>query len=394
MDNNLELTFFDFSKLTIKDAVRMLQDKSFDVYFDRGRILDFLEKLNRDFFSKYYGREFCPRCFSQDLEELPYPSVKRFYECRACGKRFVQRNIVGTHFEDWVVLTLVSGILSGKSIGEIRQSMEEQMAYMCRRFGLKTKIPDEKTLFDLGSRIAEELADLNNFLILLKGGLECEKIFCDDAFSRRMRRKPRQGQKMLNGSLILARKRRGQFYYVIVVMCASTRFIIVAYPSRKRDAAAFSAAFYFARLLLKNWPKVVKGDKLKGMEQAARKLLGGRQVQLDFQKLKPFEKGELNKIERRIRSLRVSIKKSRKYGSLKVLKTYVHIATIYNNYLKPMKVLGGKTPAQAVGLPYPFRDFAPLEAFLEWARIVKLLFPKILRAGIKRFPGTPLSPSN
>jgi len=53
-----------------------------------------------------------------------------------------------------------------------------------------------------------------------------------------------------------------------------------------------------------------------------------------------------------------------------------------------------RAPAQAVGIPYPFRDFAPLEAFLEWVRIVKLLFPKILRAGIKRFPGTPLSPSN
>jgi len=372
----------DINKITIDDVIYMLKTGVFDEYFDREKVVKCLKRFKDDFFEEYYGKEFCPRCLSANVEETKsYEGIKKSFRCKSCKKKFKHRGIVPTHFEDWVILKIVTGIYQGETMSKIRKDLEEELKSREKEFKVRTKIPSEKSIYDLGSRIADKLQKIIDFLILVIGGLKCRRIFCDDAFSRKVLTKSKR------------KRKDGRYYYVIVVLDADTRFIIVAYPSRTRDKTSFSIAFSLAKEKLSGMPKSVGGDKLKSMEAAAEEHLPKSKVRHAFQKLKPYEKEELNRIERRIRDIRETIGKRRKYGTLKVLKTYVAIAVIGINFLEPMDVLGGRTPAQAIGIPYPFREVGSWEAFLEWVRVFQTLFPKILKAGLKKIPGTPLSPS-
>jgi len=390
---------FDVNKVTVRDAIDLLQKGVFDLYFDREKILSYVRRLADDFFAKFYGREFCPSCFSSNVKEIKsYEGVKKSFCCKDCRRNFKHRGAIRTHFEDWVIHNVVLGIYDGEPVSKIRRHLEEEMKSRERKFNVQTKIPDEKTIYELGSTVAEKIQEIIHFLILLQGGLKCDRIFVDDAFSRRKRKRGKGVQKSLDGAKAFAKKRRKcrgkrRHYYVIVILDPDTRFTIEAYPSKKRDEKAFSIAFMSAVQKLKGLPKSVRGDKLKSMETAAEKYLPKSRVQHIFEKLKPYEKKELNKIERKIRELRKTIWKQKKYGTLRVLRTYVAIAVIGTNFLEPKYVMGGKTPAQAAGIPYPFRVIGPWEAFLEWVRVFQTLFPKILKAGLKKIPGTPLSPS-
>lgn len=390
---------FDVNKITIKDAIDLLQKGVFDRYFDRKKILNYIARLADDFFIKYYSKEFCPRCHDSNVKEIKsYGGFKKSFWCKDCRKKFTHRGIIRTHFQDWVIHNVVLGIYDGEPVSKIRRHLEEEMKSREREFSVKTKIPDEKTIYELGSAVAEKIQEIIHFLILLQGGLRCDRIFVDDAFSRRKRKRMKGVQKSLDGAKAFAekrRKRRGKrrYYYVIVILDPDKCFTIEAYPSKKRDEKAFSIAFMSAVQKLKGLPKSVGGDKLKSMETAAEKCLPKSRVRHNFEKLKPYEKKELNKIERKIRELRKTIWKQKKYGTLRVLRTYVAIAVIGTNFVEPKDVLGGKTPAQTAGIPYPIREIEPWEAFLEWVRVFQTLFPKILKAGLKKIPGTPLSPS-
>ena len=113
----MKITLMDFlsgedrpinvNELTVSDAIYMLKDRVFDQHFDRKKILNFITQLSKDFFTKYYGREFCPRCLSSSVEEIKsYEGVKKSFLCKDCGKKFKHRGVMCTHFEDWVILRI------------------------------------------------------------------------------------------------------------------------------------------------------------------------------------------------------------------------------------------------------------------------------------------------
>lgn len=380
----------DLDKITIKDALSMLKEGSFSRYFDRSRIIGYLKHIAQDI-KKYCGREFCPRCGSTDVKVVPgYEGVKQYFECRVCGKRFVHPSVVGTHFRDWVIIELTEGIYSGKFMSKVAEDIERQLDENTR-----DKIPDEKTLYDLLDRVAEFLKDFDAFLVLLVGGLNCSRIMCDDAFSRRRRRRKKYRQKSLDGNIVFLKgksKRRRRYYYTIVILDPDLRYILVSYASEKRDKKAFCIAFATAMEKMRSLPETVKGDKLKAMMQAAELYFPKSKVRHEFEKLSWYEKEELNKIENRIRKLRETIRKRRKYGSIRVLRNYLTIAVIGTNYLERMKVLGNRAPAEVAGIPYPTPGRKKWYYFLEYARIVRTMLPQILKIGLKAIPGTPLKP--
>ncbi|MEM3760877.1 MAG: hypothetical protein QXZ02_07210 [Candidatus Bathyarchaeia archaeon] len=325
-----------------------------------------------------------------------YEGVKPYFHCKECGKKFKHKTFIGTHFEDWVISVTIRGVFAGKFVSQIYVDIFNQRKEMGKANSqiLKSKIPDEKTLYDIKDRAASKFLDVNDFMILLLGGLNCSCLMCDDAFSRKWRHKRKGKQTTINRDLLNTkiRRRKRSYYYAIVALDSDGRFIIAHYASEKRDRKAFEILFGLAIEKLKSLPDIAKGDKLKAMVQAAEKYLPKSLVKHEFQRLKPFEKKELCKIERCIRRLRNTIGKRRRDGSLKVLRNYLTIAVIGTNYLTPMKVLGGKTPAQTVGIPYPFYEKGDWTTFLEWARIIDVLLPQILKSGLKRIPGTSLRP--
>jgi transcription elongation factor Elf1/transposase-like protein len=388
----------DLEKVTLKDVIQMLRDGSFDKYFSRGKIIEYLQRIAQNF-KEYYGREFCPRCGSTKLITLTsYCGVKPYFQCKECGKRFTHKTVVETHFEDWVISATVRGVFAGKAVSQIHVDILNQRKDMDKTNfeGLKgkRKIPYEKTLYDIINKLDAKLLDFSDFEVLLLGGLICSRLMCDDAFARKWRRKKGAKQTVINGNLAYIRVKRHKrsYYYAIIVFDPDGRFIVAHYGSDKRDKEAFEVAFRLAIEKLKSFPKSVKGDKLRAMVQAAERCFPKSQVMHEFEKLKPFEKKELCKIERCIRRLRKTVGKRRRYGSLKVLRNYLTIAVIGTNYLTPMKVLEGKTPAQNVGIPYPFYEKEDWNTFLEWVRIIDMLLPQILKAGLKRIPGTLLRP--
>lgn len=387
---------FNFEKIALRDVIQMLRNGSFDMYFDRNKIFECLQYIAQNF-ERYYGHEFCPRCGSANVISIPsYRGVKPYFCCKECGRKFKHKTFMGTHFEDWVICATIVGVFAGRLVSQIHEDILNQGKAMDKTNlqSLKGKIPDEKTLYDIIDRAATKFLDINDFIILLLGGLNCSCLMCDDAFSRKWRQKRKGKQATINGDLFNTkiRRRKRSYYYAIIVFDPDGRFMVAHYGSDKRDRRAFEVAFGLATEKLKSSPKSVKGDKLKAMVQAAEKYLPKSLVKHEFQRLKPFEKKELCKIERCIRRLRNTIGKRRRYGSLKVLRNYLTIAVIGTNYLTPMKVLGGKTPAQTVGIPYPFYERGDWTTFLEWVRIIDVLLPQILKAGLKRIPGTSLRP--
>lgn len=386
----------DFEKIALKDVIKMLRDGSFDRYFDRSKIVEFLQYIAQNF-GRYYGHEFCPRCGSANvISLLSYRGVKPYFRCEECDKKFKHKTFIGTHFEDWVICATVRGVFAGKLVSQIHEDILNQRKDMDKANfqSLKGKIPDEKTLYDITDRAASKFLDINDFIILLLGGLNCSRLMCDDAFSRKWREKRKVKQTTINGDLFNTkiRRRKGSYYYAIIVFDPDARFIVAHYGSDKRDRKAFEVVFGLTIKKLKSFPKSIKGDKLRAMVEVAERHLPKSRVKHEFEKLKPFEKKELCKIERCIRRLRKTVGKRRRYGSLKVLRNYLTIAVIGTNYLTPMKVLGGKTPAQTVGIPYPFYEKGDWNTFLEWVRIIGVLLPQILKAGLKRIPGTSLRP--
>ncbi|MEM3632579.1 MAG: hypothetical protein QXN36_00005, partial [Candidatus Bathyarchaeia archaeon] len=98
-----EEALLDLEKVTLKDVIQMLRDGSFDNYFDRSKILGYLQHIAQNF-GRYYGREFCPRCGSANVMNIPtYEGVKPYFHCKECGKKFKHKTFIGTHFEDWVI---------------------------------------------------------------------------------------------------------------------------------------------------------------------------------------------------------------------------------------------------------------------------------------------------
>ncbi|MEM3572858.1 MAG: DDE-type integrase/transposase/recombinase [Nitrososphaeria archaeon] len=375
---------FKLDNVTIKDAIKMLRDGSFDRYFDRERIINYLRHIAQNI-DRYYGREFCPRCGCTNVKVVTsYKGAKRYFECRSCGKKFVHRFLIKTHFPDWVIVKLVEGVYSGKPISEIAEDIRDHA-------GNDDKVPDVKTLYDLNGKIAEALVDLETFLVLLIGGLNCTRIMCDDAFSPRYKHCRKYKQRSLNGTVIFFKnKRKGRYYYVIVALDPDLRYILAGYVSYKRDSKAFGVAFAVALEKIRGLPFSVLGDKLKVMTQAAERYLPKNKVRHEFRKLKWYEKKELNKIENRIRKLRKTIGKRRKYGSIRVLRNYLAIAIIGTNYLEHMKVLNNKTPAQAAGIPYPELLKKKWYYFLEYARLIYTMLPQILKNNLKIISGMPL----
>ncbi|MEM2969440.1 MAG: hypothetical protein QXR63_00715 [Candidatus Bathyarchaeia archaeon] len=384
----------NFEKITLKYVIQMLMDGSFDRYFDRSKIIGCLQHIAQNF-ERYYGREFCPECGSANVVSIPsYEGVKPYFCCKECGEKFKHKTFMGTHFEDWVICATIRGVFAGKLVSQIYVDILNQKKDMNKaNLSLKGKIPDEKTLYDIVDRAASKFLDINDFMILLLGGLNCSRLMCDDAFSRKWRQE-KVKQTSINGDLFntKSRRRKRSFYYAIIAFDPDGRFIVAHYGSDKRDREAFEVVFRLATEKLKSTLKSVKGDKLKAMIQAAEKYLPKSLVKHEFEQLKPYEKKELCKIERCIRRLRETVGKRRRYGSLKVLRNYLTIAVIGTNYLTPLKILGGKTPAQTVGIPYPFYEKGDWNTFLEWIRIIDVLLPKILKAGLKRIPGTSLRP--
>lgn len=380
----------NLNEITVKDLINMIRDGTFDEYFDRKRIIDYLWHIAQNI-RDYCRREFCPRCGGTNVKVAPnYEGVKQYFECRDCKKRFVHSSVVATHFRDWVVIELIEGVYSGKPLSKVIEDIERRLDE-----DIKDKVPDEKTLYGLLDRVADFLDDFNTFLMLLIDGLKCKRIMCDDAFSSRRRSHRRHRQKSFEGKVVSLKgesKRRSRYYYAIVVLDPDLRFILVGYASERRDKKAFSIAFALANERMNGLPQVIKGDKLKAMMQAAELYLPKSKVKHEFEKLSKYEKKELNKIENRIRKLRETVGKRRKFGSLKVLRNYLTIGIIGTNYLESMKILGDKAPAQAAGIPYPAPTRKKWYYFLQYTRVVRTMLPAILKRGLKVIPGTSLRP--
>lgn len=77
---------------------------------------------------------------------------------------------------------------------------------------------------------------------------------------------------------------------------------------------------------------------------------------------------------------------------MNVLRNYLTIAIIGTNYLERMKVLDNRAPMEVVGIPYPTPDKWGWRYFLQYARIVRIMLPNILKVSLKTIPGTTLKP--
>ena len=381
---------FSIDKLTVEDVLYSFDWRNYEKYFDPQKILAYLEKHSKLFEEEILSQVFCPNCKSSSVKEIGDNSggSKKYYRCLDCKRKFKPNSFVKSHFSDWVIPSILCCVVKGEKPQDIVRALITEATNRRLDFGCKEKIPDEKTLYDIIEKCARKFEKFNDLMIRLIGGLQCKKLFCDDLFARRRRRR----QKIPHFKRKSTKKPK-RFYYAILTMDADFDFIIVLHIARFRDKCAFRVAFAETEEKLRNLPDVIRGDKLSAMEKAAESHFPKNEVKHDFRQLKPWEKGELNKIERRIRDVRRTIRKRQKSGSIRVLENYAKIALIGLDYLKPMdKALKGKSPAQAVGIPYPLYQW-DWRKFMIWVDWVFGHVPEILKAGLKQIPETSLVPS-
>jgi hypothetical protein len=373
-------TEFAIENMSVDDILNRFDCdfKSFEQHFDIEKISAFLKEKAESFPTEILRRTYCPN------PKCKRPMILRFHKngavprkyhyCVVCRESHEIASFIGSHFPDWVLASIVSNAFQGKKPREILQSLQTEATNRYLDFDEQNKLPDEKTLYDVISKIAEKLEKFNRLMILLIGGLHCTELLIDDAFVRRTRRRHRRNVRQ--GGL-------KRFYYAIVTIDRYKKFIIDVYIASSRDESAFRVAFAKAKMMLSELPQIVKGDLLAAMIEAAEAYFPVNRVVHDFKKLKPWEKRERNVIERRIRDLRKTLRKRQKCGSLAVQRNYATIAWIGQDYVKPMeKALNNRSAAQAVGIPYPFYpwDWRKLMIWIDW---VFNNVSEILRAGLK-----------
>jgi len=389
-----EAADFDINKITVEDFLHCLNSKDFETYFethfDRLKIQNYLKEKADSFEKEIFGKVFCPRsdCKSQDTVKVVNKKgfFKGYYRCQKCKEKFKPKRFIKSRFNDRTCALTLLSFVQGKRPRETFQLLETERTSIFLDHEVLESVPDEKTLYNILEKGAEKFGKFIELMIFFLDGIPCEVLFCDDAFARKKRPKhqPVASEKQ--------RKQR-QFYYAIVTMAEDSRFIIVLYIASSRDKKAFRDAFGITEGRLRNLLKVIKGDKLAAMERAASISFPKNLVKHVFRRLKPWQKKELMKIERKIKDIRKTIPKRQKSGSLKVLRHLAILAIIELDYLNPMEeALEGRSPAQVVGIPYPFYPH-DWRKFMVWVDWVYDNIPEILKAGLKQLPGCFLEPS-
>lgn len=379
----------DINNITVEDFLRRFSRTNLELYFDRSKILDYLKMKASSFEKEILDRVFCPRsgCKSSDTVKVldKEGSFNGYFRCQKCKEKFKPKRFVRSRFNNRTIALTLVNFSEGKTPRETFQLLVTERTSILLDHDVLEGLPDEKTLYDILMRSAEKLANFDELMILFLGGIPCEVLFCDDAFARKKlsRRQPSANKKQAN---------QRRFSYAIVTMARESRFTIGLHIVSTRDKKAFRDAFGITEGRLRSLPKALKGDKLAAMEHAAPFFFPKNLVKHIFRRLKPWQKKDLMRIERKIKDMRKTISKHQKSGSLKILTYLAILSMVYLNYICPMEeALEGKSPAQTVGIPYPFHPY-DWRKFMVWVDWVFSHLPEILKAALKQIPGSCLEP--
>jgi hypothetical protein len=374
----------------------------FEKHFDRQRNLDYLRAKASSFWTEILGIDTCPRCKKAKL--LPRLARNRFaieFNCPACHKTF-KKNVSGSQFPSWVISSIIHNVFQGKTPGQIYRSLKAESTsryldfypLLVRDDNLdlhrKERIPKKGAILCIRRHVSKKLRTFNSFMMLLMGGVESKAILVDDVFLRKSWTVPELEKWKKTPKRQRRKLKSKRFSYMIVFVDKATRFLINLYTALHRDSLNFNDAFRITKELLRGPVAVLIGDGL-APQIAAAGLTFGNDVFHDFEVLNIKEKGERNMIERRIRDLRETLPKRQRFSSDEVLEELASIAFVGQNYLHPLAVLGGNTPAQKIGIPYPFDSQVEGESqfswnwrvFLCWVNWVLSHGRDILEAGIR-----------
>jgi transposase-like protein len=390
-----EAVDIDINKMTVEEFLRCLNSRDFETYFerhfDRVKILNPLKAKAASFEKEILGRVFCPRsdCKSKDTVKVVDRKgvFKGYYRCQKCKEKFKPKRFIKSRFNDRTCALTLTNFAQGKYPRQSYQLQETERTSISLDYGVVERVPDEKTLYDILDKEAKKLEQFHELMIFLIGGIPCKVLYCDDAFApkKQSKNQPKASKK---------KRMLKRFDYAIVTMDKDSRFILVLYIASFRDKRAFRYAFGLTEERLRDLPDFLKGDKLAAMEHAAPIFFPKDLVKHVFRRLKPWEKKELMRIERKIKDIRKTIPKRQKSGSSKVLRNLAIVSMCELNYLNPMEeALKGKTPAEVVGIPYPVypHDWRKFMVWIDW---LFCHLPEVLKAGLKQIPGSSLGPSS
>jgi len=407
----------DFNNMTVEDFLLNYKSMNLGAYLDKAKIISFLEKKAKASKKEILPRVFCPRCKEPVSKDPRKKGPSEYYHCPRCKKRFKARGFINSRFTYGTCADVIANFAQNKFPRGIFELLVTSKTNHYEDYGIIREIPDEKTNYDILDKCARKFDKFHRVMLLLKGGIRCTTLFCDDAFARKRQKRQRRSQNVhvlpVSGYTFCSNtvevtynehapvpkkkcsrwKKQRRFYYAIMTLDADLRFIICLHVTASRDKAAFLATFSETIERLESLPKKIRGDELSAMIAAAADIFPKDFVIHDFRKLKPWEKKDLMKIERRIRDFRKTVGKRRKSGSIRVLSNLAVLAIIELDYLRPMeRALKGRSPAQVAGLPYPFNPY-DWRKFMIWVDWVFDFFPEILKSGLKQLPGCCLEPS-
>ena len=152
----------------------------------------------------------------------------------------------------------------------------------------------------------------------------------------------------------------GQEYWLFNVMDSDSRFVLAAYLSPERSAAAAETALGLARRRAADAPEEVKTDSLEAYVEAMPQVFGSEVKHV----VSEGAKSEINNnmSERLQGTFRDRNKTLRGLKSRESGQEYLDGLVMHYNYFRPHDGLDGKRPAEAAGADLPFCDWRDVAA--------------------------------
>jgi len=308
------------------------------------------EEKSEDTFPLEMYNEPCPRCGSVisinkkgKRKRKNRDDVQRFY-CLKCKKRFTPSSYPSGHYPPWVwnqILDLYVKGLHAKAIAE-------EIKKIAKLTGKPLAISKNTVL----NNIIKSSHLLTKFEMKLDHKIKSDEWQIDDCYQRLNKKLIKKLNKSPNKPI---------FGYVTNVLEVKTRFWLVAHVSMERDEKASKEAIRLAISRAKYQPKEVKCDGHQPCINSVKALLPHTNIN---PKSKDKDFSWINFIERLNETMRDgALPKRKRFNSVELLCASADINRLYYNYLRPHMSLNGKTPAYAVGIKFPFRNWGDIFTF-------------------------------
>jgi putative transposase len=297
----------------------------------------------------------CKYCQSEAVIKYGIQDGLQYYYCKACHRKFSRSDTIpAMHNKTKDIADALNMYYEGMSLNEIRRNFIQQDENYISKVSAYNWV-------NRFTELAEKEADKYQ----PKVG---DTWIADETFIRVDKRKPKDA-KVENP---YTRSRSAKWVVFWDIIDADTRFLLASHVTTTRNTQDAKLLMEKAAKRAGKLPKVVVTDKLGSYLTGIEAAFG---ADTQHRQGEPFKvENNTNLIERFHGTLKDRTKVMRALKNRDTLQKFTDGWLVHYNYFRPHMSLNDKTPAQAAGINFPFRN---------WKDVVEQPYEKTARIQIK-----------